>query len=145
MPRISTFMYSDNARMDLNGDQQQINITNPMIAFKPAFIPSTFSFAVTIGIAGFDLRQAHKLQYIFKELNSDDNIIDTGDVLFPARSNNVQDTDSLLPLEHRGVVINLDFRNVIFKREGDYISYVYFDGELLGSFPIYVKGIETNG
>lgn len=143
MPRIATFIYSDNSQLSINNNSQVLTITNPMLIFKPTFIPSTFSFAVTIGILGADESTPHVLRYIFKKKDSEELIINTGDMQFPARNT---DTDSAqVPHEYNGFLVNLDFRNVVLKSEGEYVSQVYLDTIHLGDFPIYVKGIETNG
>lgn len=143
MPKLTTFIYSDNSRLDFNNGKQAVTISNPMLIFKPAFIPSTFSFAVTMGILGVDESVTHNMRYIFKKINSEDILIDTGEMQISTKSSDPTDVE--LPFDYRGFLFNMDFRNVVIKSEGEYVSYVYFDSECLGEFPIYVKGIETHG
>jgi hypothetical protein len=144
MPRISTFMYCEETKQEAHpGLPNRLNISNPLNVFRPAFVPGMFSFSIVFGLLGIDIVEKQHLLRI-KFLNSNDlekPIIDTGDIQMIAEKN-PNDTNASLPEEHRGMMANLDFRNAVLKSEGEYITEIYMDNELLGSFPIYVKGVE---
>jgi hypothetical protein len=138
MPRIATFMYCDRAEPNPQG---QLNITNPLLAINPVFIPGMFSFAMVFGVVDIDKDEDHTVQVQFFTPNDGEGpLIDTNTINLTKGS--IQEEKSGLPPHLSGMMFNLDFRNVVFKTEGIYKSHVYFDGEFLGEFPIYAKGGE---
>lgn len=140
MPRISTFMYSE--RVETN-NQGQMNIANPLLALNPMYIPGMFSFCITFGVIGFDQQMDHSLRILFlSPIEGEDPIIDTKSL--PISPGNFPRKEIGLPPEQKGTVFNLDFRNVVFKNEGLYKTQVYFDGDLLGEYPIYARAGENN-
>ena len=67
-----------------------------------------------------------------------------GNALVEAReiqitSEQLQAKDSQLPEEYRGLMIGMDLRNVVIKKEGVYFTEVSLDGKKLGAFDIYAK------
>jgi hypothetical protein len=144
VPRISTFVYSDSVNTETapNGNRL-VSLHNPMLVFRPVFIPSLFSFAVTIGIVGIGHADAHTIRFTFGKIGEGELLVDTGVMPLPA---NIEfEENGTLPAEYRGFLFNLDFRNVVFHTEGEYESSTYFDGVLLEKNPIYVKGVESSG
>lgn len=141
MPIISTFMYCEKA--EVNPQDGKLNITNPFLALTPAFIPGQFSFAVAFSIVGMDLTRENQFQIkFFKSDAPDRTIIDAGPLVIPA---GLQDQVSrVLPVEHKGIMINLDFRNIILREVGMYTSEVYLNGDKMGEYPIYAKGEESS-
>ncbi|MEK4473370.1 hypothetical protein NSQ91_09135 [Paenibacillus sp. FSL R7-0048] len=144
MPRISTFVYSDSVNNETapNGNRL-VSIQNPMLVFRPVFIPSLFSFAVTVGIVGVGHSETHTIRFTFGKIGGEELLIDTG--VMPLPANLELDENGALPVDHRGFLFNMDFRNVVFHSEGEYESNTYFDGVLLGTHPVYVKGAESRG
>lgn len=139
MVRISTFVYSDTAQQGMGPDgNHSLTIQNPMQLFKPAFIPSLFSFSITLGIAGVDLLKQHQVRLTFSKLDGSEHLIETGEIVIPANEEGHKANEGV-PLEYRGYLFNLDFRNVAFRTEGEYVSTVYVDGVELGKHPVYVK------
>lgn len=138
MPRISTFMYAERAEPNPQG---QIQITNPLMVINPMFVPGMFSFTIIFGVVGIDNETDHTMQILFKGPNDEPPIINTNTIPLPKGA--VPMVKELeLPREHKGMMFNLDFRNVVFKSEGIYTSQVYIDGDLLGEYPIFVKAGE---
>lgn len=102
----------------------------------PEFIPSMFSFSIVLGIRGIDDTSNHLLDIIFKDCE--------GNALVEAReiqitSEQLQAKGSQLPEEYRGLMIGMDLRNVVIKKEGVYSTEVSLDGKKLGAFDIYAK------
>ncbi|MEG6615410.1 hypothetical protein V6C27_03060 [Peptococcaceae bacterium 1198_IL3148] len=136
MPRIATFIYSEDSLSEPTPQGQRMNVVNPQLVFRPLFIPSLFSFAITFGISGMDTTQENKIQLLFRNPDDSEILINT-DFTMPK-----SDDDSELPIEVRGAMVNMNLRNVPFKSEGTYSTEVIVNGDSLGRFPIYVKGKE---
>ncbi|MED3854229.1 hypothetical protein P4607_22970 [Priestia megaterium] len=140
MPRISTFMYCESTQFigQPNSNNQKLTIENPLHVFAPPFIPGTFSFGIVFGLLGIDPSEEHALRLVFSYSKGTDPVIDTGSVNIPKQlENNV-------PVETNGFMMNMDFRNVIFREEGSYETQLFLNGEILGTFPIIVKRGESN-
>ncbi|MCM3651346.1 DUF6941 family protein [Metabacillus litoralis] len=141
MPHISTFMYSEGALNEQIPNGQRLHVVVPLLTFSPMFIPGTMSFAITVGILGVDVEKEHKLQIKFiNPQKSDEPIVDSGEIVLPKTNDqNMYD----LPPDMRGLVLNFNFQNVVFRTEGIYSTTVFLDGDSLGDFPIKVKGKEN--
>lgn len=135
MPTLGSVLYCEGiSQMDTpGGTKQQIN--GLMVNMRPMFVPGLFSFSIVIPIKGLDLMRQHEVQIMFKCRETGEVSLDTGKNIIHATE---AETD--LPLEETGIVMNLDFRNVIINNEGYYDTEVYIDGEMIGKGPIYVKG-----
>ncbi|MFB9859611.1 DUF6941 family protein [Salinicoccus siamensis] len=138
MPKITTFVYAEEIS---NTRDNKLNIVNPLNVFRPAFVPGMFSFSVVIGIIGLDVTQGkHTLRIKFYgEDQKETPLIDTGYVPLE----DVPTGPLSLPSELRGMMGSMDFRNVVMKSEGVYITEVFVDGDLLGEFPIHVLAGES--
>ena len=140
MANLKSFIYCANA------ERAQIKTPSGMVAeslnaigiittITPEFIPSTFSFAIVFSILEIDITKEHVIRVIFSN-NEGDIIADTNDIKLPEdKSENKLE----LPPEFVGLNLSLDFRNVVFEKEGTYNTEVYFDGGSLGKNSIYVK------
>ena len=69
-------------------------------------------------------------------------ITDTGNITIPPVP---ADPDLCLPSKYVGYNLSMDFRNVVFENDGEYKTDIYFNNELLGTAPIFVKGRRQNG
>lgn len=137
MPKISAFLISEsmqNVPTPNGGFAPQL--TGPTIAVRPLFIPSSFSFAITIGVSDVDPAQKNQIQVKIQS-PSGETVNDTGIIDLPVD----ESTDSELPLEYRGFLMNMDLRNVAIKTSGCYIIQVYINGELIDSheMPVYKR------
>jgi hypothetical protein len=139
MPKITTFFFCEEAQP--NNQTGKLNVSGPLHVFTPAFVPGMFSFSVVIGIMGIDLTQrSHKLRIIMTGPNKElDPVINTQDIDMFKQDGEVVYS---LPPEYRGLFINIDFRNVVFREEGLYNTEIYLDGELLGNSEVPVIGVE---
>lgn len=136
MLRVSTFMYSEDSIAEPTPQGPRTNLVNPQLVFRPMFIPSLFSFAITFGVAGFDPSLEHKMRFMF--------ISPEGEALLDTEFDLPKsDEKPELPIEQRGIMMNMNLRNVPFKSEGIYDSEVFMNGGSLGKFPIYVKVKES--
>lgn len=142
-PQISTFMYAEATQVHFGlpnqtNAPQQLHVIQPIHILTPQFVPCMYSFSVIFGILGLDTSINHKFRFTFASPNPAENLlIDTGEQILHR-----QPEPNDLPIEMRGIMMNLDFRNIPFRKDGTYKSEVFVDGSSLGTFPIMVRGKE---
>jgi len=140
-PKVSVFMYSESAQPEPTPQGNKLRVMNPQHILRPMFIPGQFSFAITFGILDFDVSLSHIIKYIFSSPDGTV-LVDTADSIQLPPIDNPALND--LPTDMRGFLTSLDFKNVVFSTEGEYKSDIFFDGLLLDSFRIKVKGMSAN-
>ncbi|MGG2943074.1 hypothetical protein ABEO51_08115 [Bacillus safensis] len=136
MPTITSFIYCEKTETDQNG---KLILVQPLLVLTPAFLPGMYSFSIAVGIKG--IPDQMKLRILFISPNSQDQpLIDTTGINV-TKKNVVEDhIIDLLPEEEIGINFNMDLRNVVLKTEGYYKTVVMINEEVIGEFPIYVKG-----
>lgn len=140
MAYITSFIYSEETRHESIPNGQRVNLINPLIVFTPSFVPGQFSFAITVGLMEVELNKPHVFRYIFRGSNPEQPpIADTGDTQIPTQENTKD-----LPFEMQGLFVGFDLRNVVLSDNGKYYSEVFLDGQSLGTFPIFVKGLNSD-
>lgn len=128
MPKISTFIYSD----DSTQTPDRLLLTNPKTIFRTPFIPSFFSFSVTFGIIEINPNEKNEFQLkIWAEEDPGEILIDTG--VTPIPTELFKDKHEL-----NEAMISLNVKNLTIKKEGKYITQVVLNKEQLGSFPMYM-------
>lgn len=138
MAELTAFLITESTqnivRSGSNDSVQQL--TGPLIALRPQFIPSNFSFSVTFGIRGIDLEKQNILKLTLKR-PSGSILHDLGNVQFPP----IHNKDSL-PLTYSGFVGGIDFRNLALDEEGCYKLEIYVNGQLVSvqDIPVYKRG-----
>ncbi|PET68282.1 hypothetical protein CN533_27220 [Priestia megaterium] len=138
MPRVSTFMYCEATEANPRNGQMIINA--PMHVFTPAFVPGMFSFSIVFGLLGIELNSENNFRVKF--VGPDEKaLIDTENLNFP--NPDLNDEQRNLPPNLRGMMLNFDFRNVVFRQEGQYKTEVFVNEDKIGEFPIDVKGVES--
>lgn len=133
--RISTFMYCESTSQipGQSGEMQKLQINAPLLNFTSDFVPTNYSFSIVCGILGFDMSKQNSLRLIFKFISEEKSIIDTNTIYTPVNDDKSQ---LFLPEEERNIIFNIDFRNVVFSKEGTYETLVYANEEHLGTYPI---------
>jgi hypothetical protein len=137
-PSIAAFLYSDGVRQEIQNQQPSMSIINPRIVLTPMFIPGQHSFAATFGV--IEIETGHTIQYTFKNQIGEEQLLDSGKITLP----DLPEDQLKLPPEMRNAVLCLDFKNVVFKENGTYISEIFYDGASIGIFPIQVRGVNTS-
>lgn len=142
MPYVQSFMYAESViglNMPLANDptktEHKIQILGPLSTLKPTYVPGLFSFSFACNILAYDHTIAHTMRLCFLKEGSEVILVDTGVTDISANENTQED---ILPPHLRGVNFALDFKNVNIEELGMYITEVYLDDELIGSFPIEV-------
>ena len=138
MAKLVSFIMSaisQNIPNKTGGVVQQL--TGPMIVLRPRYVPSEYSFAITLGISNFDLTRENTMRIVLRS-PSDDTLIDTGDSILPASP-----TDEILPKEFQGAVLSMPIQNIELKTEGIYQLEMFFNGESLGiqDIPVFRLGM----
>lgn len=139
--KVSVFVYSDSAQPEPTPQGNKLHIMNPQHILRPMFIPGQFSFAIMFGILDFDVSSPHTLRYTFSSPEGTI-LIDTGDNIKLPPITDPQMDD--LPIDMRGFLTSLDFKNVVFQTEGEYKSEIFFDSVSLGTFEIKTKRMKIN-
>ncbi|MFF2016202.1 hypothetical protein [Paenibacillus sp. NPDC058177] len=140
MPRVSMFVYSESADPEVTPQGQKLKIINPYATLNPIFVPGAFSFSISLGLQGVEHGIEHALVITFS-LNEENspNIIDTGELRFKTEND---PANINIPVQYQGFALSIDCKNVVFRQNGEYVSKVYFNGDLIGQFPIYCHGRE---
>jgi hypothetical protein len=139
MPIITTFMFCEQA--ELNPQTQKLQVISPIHVFTPAFVPGMFSFSLVFGVLGVDPKKENTFQISVVDQKEEEIILDTGIMHIPS---NPDDKLEQLPPEMRGMMVNMDFRNVIFRKEGIYKAQIYINSEKTGEFQVPVRGAEKS-
>lgn len=133
--RVSTFIYCLGTT-NLEGKDSPINAMGVVPVLTPEFIPSMFSFSIVLGVYGLDEQYSHLLDIVFKD--SDGNTLVKADKI-QVSAEQLQAVGDELPEDYKGLMIGMDLRNVVIRKEGVYFTEVYLDGKKLGVFDIYAK------
>lgn len=138
MARITNFAYCENTQNEMTPSGPKLHLIGPMQVMLPMFIPGMFTFSIFIAIMDLKIEIPHTIKFVFSGPDSDKPVIfDTGDIPLPAQTSVYN-----LPEDMRNLMLGLEFTNVVFREEGIYATDVFFDGELLGNYPIKAKGID---
>ena len=142
MEKIATFIYCLAANNIQEPNMQSINANGILSAITPEYIPGTFSFSLIFTLLGLEEKN-YGLNLKFK--NPDGKIVlDTGEMVIPYDQISKNDQDKiLLPPEETGLTLSLDLKNVVFEKNGYYITEVTCNGRTLGEYKIYAKGKNT--
>lgn len=130
MPRIYSFLFCLNTN-NTNGTN---NANGLLCAIAPEYVPGLYSFGVNFFILELS-EGSHNICLNFKD-EEGIRVASVGETAV----NYTKDSNSNLPDKYCGVNIAANFQNVDFKHSGMYSMDVIFDGNLLGTFEIYVKG-----
>jgi hypothetical protein len=138
MAKITTFLYASNVIQDNNAKTPIFNVITPLQVIVSAFIPTTYSFSVVFGIRDFDILMNHNIKLEFCSPEDNKVLIDLiFDVpQFPEISN--------LPDDYKGFIATANFQNVLINQKGVYNTNIFFDGEILGSYEIYITKANEN-
>jgi len=136
MAKVSNFLYAANVIQESNG---QLHVINPLQIISPVCISSTYSFFVVLSLRDFDTTKSHVLKTAFTNLeNPEKPIVESSSTIPPIPKNPKAD----LPNEYEGLLTSLGFQNVILEKEGLYKTNLYFDGDNIGEYEIYVARIK---
>lgn len=133
MAKIALFMLCDTVENNQSKDNTITHLVSPQAVLRPLYIPSSFSFGLSVGVRGLDLSSPITLRFIV--CDPDGNIVqDSGENTISIGAH-----DNILPMEHQGFVANIDVRNFNVPKEGVYKFTLFVNGEELEAqdIPIY--------
>lgn len=111
------------------------DVTGLLSVMAPEYIPGLFSFTVYFSLLGLQEGE-HEIQLRFKD---DEGIVaaDTGatPLLYTEAESPIE-----IPKEHLGVNLATMLQNVDLKHSGLYTMDIILDGQVVGSYDIFVKG-----
>ncbi len=140
MACLKSFLYCEGVNMEITPNGPKPHLVGPLITLSPMFIPGMFSFSIFMHIGEEDIKGMKTFRVVFKKKDSIEAIVDTGN----QNLQSPEEKEITLPEEARGFMINMDFRNVVIKEEGLYVSEVYYNDEKIGESIIYAKATEGN-
>ncbi len=134
--KVSTFIYCLGTDRP-NVPNAPINANGILNILVPEFIPSTFTFSIVVGIVGMEDKIPYLLDIVFYDCH-DKPLVEAKGIKV-----SLPDTDANilgLPDGAKGLMLSMDFKNVIIRDEGMYSTSVSLNGQKLGDYDIYVKG-----
>ncbi len=134
MAKLTSFLLSlQSQTAPIAGGETVQQLIGPIIGIKPKFIPSEYSFTITIGFIDIDLTVENVLRMVFKA-PSGDIVFDTGEGTVPPATK-----ETTLPQSAQGVIITLPLMNISFSEEGTYLLDIIWNGECLDThdIPVY--------
>lgn len=142
MAKLSNFLYCLNveSKPGVHSSEASINAIGVLPTLNPEFVPGAFSFSIVFSIWDFDETLCNQIKIVFKDQMNNE-LVNTGNIVLPQKS--AEKSVKLFP-QYVCYNLSMDFRNVVFEKEGEYITDIYFNDNLLGSNPIYVRGRRLN-
>lgn len=126
MLKITSFVYCTAIEQAPNGPA----LRGVLQFLAPKMLPTEYSFSISFGVYDLGKMEKLKIRYVFKD--PDGEIVnDTNDVDIPL-------TEDMQQQNHVGMQLNLDLKNIVLSKQGEYYSEVYINEKLSGSYPIDV-------
>jgi len=121
------------------GSTNQVALINPQAILRPEFIPSLFSFAISLAIMGVDVTETHQFDMKITDPN-DQTAIEILDQQTPTDNG-----DKFTPLDvsEQYVIINMMMMNVPLRMNGLFKVTVQIDREEIGHQEILVRAMEN--
>lgn len=137
MKKLMNFLYCDNVeRTQIANGGEILNAMGIMSVLIPEFIPGSFSFSIAFSVIGVDVTKENMVQVVFYEKSNNTILVDTGAITIPPTT---RDSQVMIPEEYHGLNMSMDFRNVVFEKEGLYSTKIVFNGDVIGENSIFVK------
>lgn len=126
MLKVTSFVYCGSIEQSPTGP----TLRGILQFLVPKILPTEYSFSVSFGIYDLGKMESLKIRYVFK--NPDGEIVkDTDQIDIPI-------SEDMQKNSHLGMQFNLDLKNLMLEKVGEYYSEVYVNGKLTGTYPIDV-------
>ena len=114
MAKVSMFTLCDSIENVHTPGGVVTHLVAPRTVLRPEFVPSNFSFGVSIGVRDLDFSVPNKVKFIISS--------PSGKILQESSDINIEipHVEDTLPTEHQGFSINIDVRNLSVPEEGVY-------------------------
>ena len=133
--KLEYCLYSLGTEKTLEG---RVNISGLLASLTPSYIPGGFSFSVTCLVKGIEQCEPHTFDMVIKSPNEEIVFEMTG-ANIPAIPDDAK-VKGILPLETRGIFINVNMQNVVFQLNGYHKIQITIDDVKLDENLLYVKG-----
>lgn len=131
---VASYMLCDSINnVNLSNGTTVPQLVMPKSVLRPQYIPSTFSFGISVSVWGMDLSKKNTMR--FKISDPDGNTIqESNDNELPASVE-----DSFLPEEYQGFTVSIDIRNLNISKSGVYKFALSINGEeiCIKDIPVY--------
>lgn len=128
MSVVSPFIYA----LGTSDHDGSLIIRDPLNVIRPPFIPGVFSFSIVFGMRDIEPGE-HKLELLFKSPKGK-TLLKTSPISLSGEKN----TNHTLQ-KFDGFIANLNLQNIKFEEDnGEYVTEVFLNNELLDKFPIPV-------
>lgn len=135
MIKVTSFVICDAIQnlQTQGGDVPQL--TAPLLALRPPFIPGAISFGLSMGVAGISFKEPARIQFTIT--SPEGRIVqDSGVAEFSLPP--IVDT---IPEQYQGFMLSTDIRNLEVPSEGVYRFTLYVNGEVIETreIPIFKR------
>lgn len=144
--KVNSFVYCLSFFPQKKPDGKESLVLDGIISsINPEYVPGMFSFAMIVGLIGIDFSRRQKLNVKFLNATTRKSILDLPNIelsenMFMNNGLNFE----VLSVDKAGVNMNIDARNIVFHEEGWHVTEIEIDNQLIGEYPIYVKGVNRN-
>lgn len=128
MAKILVFQYGEGVVYD--DDIKNIKIMNPITDIVVDILPTQYTFSCACVITGFDNTRKNKVRHELKSENGD--LLNKGSYSIEPWPEKMSENTLY------GVNIGIDFRNVLLTKTETLTTYLYFNDEVIGDYPINV-------
>jgi len=129
-PILTFVIFSEFQMQPTVGD----TIINPAQNLRLPYIPTAYSFMMSIGLQGYDKSIENSLKAIFKD-PSGKILLDSSPAIIPKY---VSENQSTVPNEYSCVSVNFNLQNILFTEEGVYTVTLLLNDEIIESKGVYV-------
>ena len=138
MAKVTSFVYCLNASrmITADGKGEMINAEGVLSTITPEYVPGSFSFSIIFSIIDFDIKENNKIRIVFSDAENKE-IVNSNDISLPIQ---IVEDQIDIPEKYKGINLSMDMRNVVLEKDGVYKTTIYFNGESIGSYEIYIKG-----
>ena len=134
MVRLTNFVYCADSR--LTNEKNAVDALNILSVFKPSYIPGPFTFSIVFSLIGVEENNRNRIRIEFQQdFGAKEILFNSGEIVIPEFKKDNLNEDKITGLNFR-----FEFKNVIFKENGLYVTKIYFNDELLGERLIPIEG-----
>ena len=134
MSKMLSVVYCDRIQNDMTDKGPVRSIVTPLSELNPISIPGNYSFSIACVMAGFDITKNNKIEIGFYD---PDGNLNTQIMNLVIAANSITVPDGRAFPEYFN--LDLDVRNAILLKEGEYNTRIKHNDIELGNYPILVR------
>lgn len=134
--QVINFLYCENANLSTNGSTSSISISNLISAIDLQDTSSPFSFSIVYSLLIQDTDFSDLRLRIVIENPQSEELVNTKEIVVPSNPEIVKLSQ---PMNIMNITPVLDLRNVKFPISGIYMTKLYVNDNLTGTFPLHVN------